>query len=68
MPDKKSKSKKTPRVYEADTFNFQSLRLIAAPKAKDDLDMNPEEILAYVQSKSHSPELVQQLIDYIRRI
>jgi hypothetical protein len=68
MPAKKPQPKKVKRVYEADTINFQSLRLIAAPKPKDDLDLNPEEILAYVQEKSHSPELVQQLIDYIRRI
>jgi hypothetical protein len=65
---KKTSAKKAPRVYEADTLNMQSLRLIAAPNPKDDLDLDPEEILAYVQQKSHSPELVQQLIDYIRRI
>lgn len=67
MPAKKTKSKKAPRIYEAEAANsFQSLRLIAAPNPKDDLD--PDEILAYACEKSHAPELIQQLIDYIRNL
>lgn len=62
----KSKPKKVMRTYEAETSIFDPLRLIAAPDPKDDLD--PDEILAYAKANSHSPELIQQLIDYIQQL
>ena len=54
------------RRFEAETMALQSLRLIAAPNPKDDL--SDEEIARMVRKSSHSTELINQLIEYIKTI
>jgi hypothetical protein len=66
MPDNNSKSKRlqAKRVYQAETQRLLSLRLIAAPNPKDDL--SDDELSAITKDPRHSPELIQQLIDYLK--
>ena len=52
------------RTYQTDMAGLLSLRLIAAPDPKDDL--SDEELSAYCQDPSHSPELIKHLIDYVK--
>lgn len=54
------------RKFEAEAIALQSLRLIAAPNPKD--DMSKEQVAAYCRNSPHSPELIQQLIDFIREM
>jgi len=54
------------RRFEAETVALQSLRLIAAPNPKDDL--SDEEIARVVYKSSHSTELINHLIEYIKTI
>jgi len=58
--------KATARVFEAEDLPIQSLRLIAAPDPKDDL--TADEIATFAKKASHSPELIQQLIDYLKTL
>jgi hypothetical protein len=66
MPDNKAKRKDTQakRIYQSDTQRLLSLRLIAAPDPKD--DMSDEELAALAKDPRHSPELIQQLIEYLK--
>lgn len=55
------------RQYESEAVALQSLRLIAAPDAKDDLSR--EELNKIAKgSKGYSSEIVQHLIEYIKSI
>lgn len=66
MSRAKANRKKVPatRTYAAESQRLLSLRLIAAPDPKDDLtDM---ELAALAKDPRHSPELIQQLIDYLK--
>lgn len=66
MPDYKPKRKDTQakRVYQSETQRLLSLRLIAAPDPKD--DVSDDELAAMTKDPRHSPELIQQLIDYLK--
>jgi hypothetical protein len=66
MPESKSKRKDTQakRIYQSETQRLLSLRLIAAPDPKDDL--SDAELAALTRDPHHSPELIQQLIDYLK--
>jgi len=68
-PKSKRKSKRgtsTPRRFETETLALQSLRLIAAPNPKDDL--TDDEIAQEVKRSEYSPELITQLIDFIKTL
>jgi hypothetical protein len=54
------------RKYESDMAGLLSLRLIAAPDPKDDL--SDEELTAFCQDPKQSPELIRQLIDFVKTI
>lgn len=54
------------RTYASETAILQSLRLIAAPHPKDDL--SDEELAEYCQDPAHSPELIRQLIDFVKKL
>jgi hypothetical protein len=63
----RSPRKNAQRKYESEAVALQSLRLIAAPDAKDDLSR--EELNKIVKgSKGYSSEIVQHLIEYIKSI
>ncbi|MBN2149272.1 MAG: hypothetical protein JW726_17930 [Anaerolineales bacterium] len=66
MPETKAKHKDTQakRIYQSETQRLLSLRLIAAPDPKDDL--SDDELKALTKDPRHSPELIQQLIDYLK--
>jgi hypothetical protein len=66
MPETKTKRKnvQAKRVYQSESQRLLSLRLIAAPNPKDDL--SESELVAITRDPRHSPELIQQLIDYLR--
>lgn len=66
MPVNKSKPKdlQAKRIYQSETQRLLSLRLIAAPDPKDDL--TDDELTALTRDPRHSPELIQQLIDYLK--
>lgn len=66
MPEHKPKRKDTQakRVYQSETQRLLSLRLIAAPDPKDDI--SDDELAAMTNDPRHSPELIQQLIDYLK--
>jgi hypothetical protein len=66
MPDTKAKRKdiQAKRIYQSETQRLLSLRLIAAPDPKDDL--SEDELKALAKDPRHSPELIQQLIDYLK--
>jgi hypothetical protein len=55
-----------PKVYESETLTLETLRLIAAPNPKDDL--SDQELEALCKSPSHSAELIQHLIEFIKTI
>ena len=63
---KSKRATSTPRRFEAESLALQSLRLIAAPNPKDDL--TNDEIAMVLQRSEHSPELITQLIDYIKTL
>ena len=68
-PKSTQKVKRTasiPRRFEAETWELQSLRLIAAPNPKDDL--TDDEIVQAVRRSEHSTELITHLIDYIKTL
>jgi hypothetical protein len=52
------------RSYEAESQRLLSLRLIAAPNPKDDL--SDAELEAMCKDPRHSPELIQQLIEFVK--
>lgn len=55
------------RKYDSEVTALQSLRLIAAPDAKDDL--SDQELAELCKGKNgFSSELVQNLIEYIKTI
>ncbi len=56
----------TLRRFEVETLELQSLRMIAAPNPKDDL--TDDEIAQEVKRSEHSPELITQLIDFIKTL
>jgi len=66
MPENKPKRKdaQAKRIYQSETQRLLSLRLIAAPNPKDDL--SDDELAALTKDPRHSPELIQQLIDYLK--
>jgi len=66
MAPKSKKTAKKMRTFQSETLSFDSLKIIAAPNPQDDL--SPEEMIRYAQENSHSPELIQQLIEFIRNI
>lgn len=55
-----------PQVFEADNTTLQSLHLIAAPNYEDDL--TEEELAAMCKDPTHSPELINHLIEYIKSL
>jgi len=61
---KTSPSKKDVRTYDAETQRLMSLRLIAAPNPNDDL--TDAELEAMCKDPRHSPELIQQLIEFVK--
>lgn len=66
MPENKSKRKDmhAKRIYRSESERLLSLRLIAAPDPKDDL--TDDELTELAKDPRHSPELIQQLIDYLK--
>lgn len=66
MSETKVKHRTVPpkRIYESESPRLLSLRLIAAPNPKDDL--SDAELAAIAKDPRHSPELIQQLIDYLK--
>ncbi|RPI34076.1 MAG: hypothetical protein EHM70_04035 [Chloroflexota bacterium] len=54
------------RQFDSETAALQSLRLIAAPNPKDDL--SDEELDALCKDTTHSSEIIQHLIEYIKSI
>lgn len=66
MAKKTKKTAKIMRTFQSETLSFDSLKIIAAPNPQDDL--SPEELMRFAQDNSHSPELIQQLIEFIRHI
>ena len=56
----------SPRRFEAEALELQSLRLIAAPNPKDDL--SDDEIVQAVKRSEHSSELISHLIDFIKTL
>ena len=69
MPETKLKPKplalkKRMRAYESDSQALLSLRLIAAPDPKDDL--SDAELAAYCKDPHHSPELIRELIEFVK--
>src|SRR4030066_512097 len=66
MPENKAKRKdiQAKRIYQSETQRLLSLRLIAAPNPKDDL--SDDELTALTKDPRNSPELIQQLIDYLK--
>jgi len=67
-PERSQSPKKVPgRQYEAETLTLQSLRLIAAPNASDDL--SDEELADVCKGKrGYSSALVKTLIEHIKSI
>jgi hypothetical protein len=59
-------SKQNVKKYKAESPALQSMRLIAAPNPKDDL--SDEELAAMCKEPGRSPELIQYLIDYIKKM
>lgn len=63
----KSERKDARRQYDSEAVALQSLRLIAAPDAKDDLSKEELDNICSGK-KGYSSELIQHLIEYIKSI
>jgi len=65
--DRILKNNEEKRQYDSEVIALQSMRLIAAPDAKDDL--SDQELADICKSKKgFSSELIQNLIEYIKSI
>lgn len=60
------KRKEKERMYQSETSGLMSLRLIAAPNPKDDI--SDAELAAMCKDPQRSPELIQHLIEYVKRL
>lgn len=69
MSDRKKKitfQEQMAQRFEAEALNLQSLRLIAAPNPKDDL--NDEQLVDYARKNRFPTEMIQHLIEYVKSI
>jgi hypothetical protein len=55
-----------PRTFESEAIALQSLRLIAAPKPED--DYTDAELAAICADPGRSSELINHLIEFIKKI
>lgn len=75
MPDRKPKirsklrqdtRKVSPRKFQEESLLLRSLRLIAAPGTEEDL--SEKDLNELSKSPAQSPEMIQHLIEFIKRM
>jgi hypothetical protein len=59
-------SKVDSRFFEVEPANLRSLRLIAAPNPKDDL--SDQELEALTKDPRYSPEIIRNLIKFVKSL